>query len=449
MNYQTIKNTFQEKSPLLYYSLSLIIHPRYHINKTYEKIRQRYLYYKLPKLQHNALVRLKNKSTIKCVFFVVQYQGWKYDVVYKLMVKNSRFCPVILICPSVNFGRETMLMHLRDSFNYFKSRNYNVINSYDEEKDKYVDVLSEVCPDIIFYTNPYEGLIDDRYYITNFLETLTVYVPYAFNNNIDHNFCQNLPLHNYVWRYYAESDEHRLYSLKYSNCKGRNVVTTGYPGIESFLDNNYKCRYDDWKIRDNTRKRIIWAPHHTIVNVGKVNYSCFLQYADFMLEMVDKYKNDVQFVFKPHPLLKDRLESFWGKEKTIDYYSKWEKGVNCSFCDGDYVDLFFSSDAMIHDSGSFLIEYLYLNKPVMRTINDIPLEKMYNSFALKCLEQHYFAQSKHDIEQFIQNVISEIDPLKEQRTKFVNEVLMPKGSPSQNIINDILDSIDNQILYRN
>ena len=56
---------------------------------------------------------------------------------------------------------------------------------------------------------------------------------------------------------------------------------------------------------------------------------------------------------------------------------------------------------------------------------------------------------KQDIEVFIQNIIHNIDPLKEQRTKFVNEVLMPKGSPSQNIIDDILDSIDNQILYRN
>jgi len=49
----------------------------------------------------------------------------------------------------------------------------------------------------------------------------------------------------------------------------------------------------------------------------------------------------------------------------------------------------------------------------------------------------------------VNNVINGVDPLKEQRTKFVNNVLMPKGSPSQNIIDDILDSIDNQILYRN
>ena len=104
---------------------------------------------------------------------------------------------------------------------------------------------------------------------------------------------------------------------------------------------------------------------------------------------------------------------------------------------------------MIHDSGSFIAEYLYTNKPVMRTLNNVPLEKMYNPFAIKCLDQYYKAYNEQDIEQFIQNVINGVDPLKEQRTKFVNEVLMPNGSPSQNIIDDILDSIDNQILYRN
>ena len=74
---------------------------------------------------------------------------------------------------------------------------------------------------------------------------------------------------------------------------------------------------------------------------------------------------------------------------------------------------------------------------------------MYNPFAINCLEQYYMAHTEQDIENFIQNVINKVDPLKEQRTKFVNEVLMPKGSPSQNIVNDIIDSIDNQILYRN
>ncbi|MBO5629364.1 MAG: CDP-glycerol glycerophosphotransferase family protein, partial [Aeriscardovia sp.] len=379
-------------------------------------------------------------------FLVVYHQTWKYDGVYELMRNSPLFSPVLLICPIMEFGREKMLQFLKEDYDFFCARHYDVILSYDG--NTYIDLIKDINPDIIFYTNPYEGLIDNRYYITNFLDRLTVYVPYAFNNNIDLNFCHNLPLHNMVWRYYSESEEHRSYSRKISFSKGRNVVVTGYPGIEHLIKRKTLHDCKDWKIKDNHIKRIIWAPHHTIGSKESVVYSCFLRYAEFMLDIADKYKNDVQFVFKPHPMLKSKLDNLWGEDKANYYYDQWKSRDNCNYNNGEYTDLFHTSDAMIHDSGSFLTEYLYVNKPVMRTLNDIPLKDQYNSFALKCLDQYYMAHNEQDIEQFIQNVINEVDPLKEQRTKFVNEVLMPKGSPSKNIIDDILDSIDNQTLYR-
>ena len=85
----------------------------------------------------------------------------------------------------------------------------------------------------------------------------------------------------------------------------------------------------------------------------------------------------------------------------------------------------------------------------MRTLNGIDLSTLHNQFGLRCLDCHYKARTAEEIEVFIKNVINGVDPLKAQRTEFLNEVLKPKDSPSQNIIDDILDSIDNQILYRN
>ena len=61
---------------------------------------------------------------------------------------------------------------------------------------------------------------------------------------------------------------------------------------------------------------------------------------------------------------------------------------------------------------------------------------------------YYLAETAADIETFVRNVISSIDTMKEQRTKFIEEEMMPKGTPSENIVNDILDSIDNQILNK-
>lgn len=400
-------------------------------------------------MQKAALSRLKDKKKIKCVFFALFEEIWKYDGVYNLMQNHPRFEPIILVCPVVNYGRENMLQRMTQCYNYFNDKGYNVIKAYDEKQDQYVDVIQNLSPDIIFYTNPYEGLIDDRYYIFNFSNCLTAYVPYYYNEGVGYNVAYNNLFQNLLWRRYVETPFHLNLSKRYGRNNGRNSVVVGYPGIEPLVNSNREYKSSMWKQQVKDKKRIIWAPHHTLEAAGTCNYSCFIQYSDFMIKMAKKYSEKVQFVFKPHPLLRNKLNKLWGKAKTDDYYELWENMPNTALKDGEYIDLFLSSDAMIHDSGSFLIEYLYVNKPVMRTLNDIPLKKLYNPFALKCLENYYMAHTECDIEMFIQNVINDVDPLKEQRTRFVNEKLMLKGSPSQNIINDILDSIDNQILYRN
>lgn len=419
------------------------------ISAIINSLKEKYYINTIQREQQNALADLQGKAKIRCCFFAIHVEVWKYDDLYKLMLDNPRFEPVVLICPVVNYGYENMIERMRENQLYFEKKGYKTILSYDPDTKKYVDVRKEINPDIIVYTNPYKGLIDDRYYIDKFRDTLTIYVPYSMNNSQAWEANYNLLFYNLLWRHYQITDRHKAYAVKYSRNKGINAVTVGYPGIEGFICPFNNSKVNVWKSDDRKYKRIIWAPHHTITPVGCVYFSCFLRYYEFMIDLAEKYKSQVLFAFKPHPLLKNKLDILWGKEKTKEYYDKWAIMENTSVNEGDYIDLFISSDAMIHDSGSFISEYLYVNKPVMRTLNEVEESEKMNDFAMECIANHYLANNEQDIEQFIQNVINGVDPLKDQRTKFVNEVLMPKGSPSQNIIDDILDSIDNQILYRN
>ena len=407
------------------------------------------LIFKINFLHRKTLKRLERKNIINCVFFVSDIADWKCDNVYKLMSVNKRFNTHVLITPACNYENELVILKQHQCIEFFRSHQYNFIVAFDEDSKTYLDVKKDLSPDIIIYTSPYKSTADKRYYISAFSDALGIYIPYGFTNNKNLDYQYNLLLHNMVWRYYVESENHLYYFKHASRCKGRSGVVTGYPAIENLISPHKKISLKSWKCDNNAKKRIIWAPHHTIETKGIVVYSCFLVYAEFMVQMAQKYKDVVQIAFKPHPLLKTKLYNVWGKDRTDNYYQMWEEMPNTFLCEGDYVDLFLSSDAMIHDSGSFITEYLYVNKPVMRTINDIPLDSMYNSFTLKCLDQYYLARNEQEIEHFIQNVINDEDPLKEKRSNFVNEVLMPKKSPSQSIIDDILDSIDNQILYRN
>lgn len=389
------------------------------------------------------LKRLQGKETIKVAFFAIHSSVWKYDYLYRLMVEHPRFEPVIVVCPVVNYGMENMLHEMDRCYQMFHSRNYNVIRTYNVESKEYLDVKKEINPDIIFYTNPYKGLIDDRYYITNFPDTLTCYVSYNYGNSCLYDVFHNLPMHNLVWRLYAETECHKTYSEKYADNKGINVVVTGYPGVDAFLDKNYAVN-DPWKIKDSTLKRLIWAPHHTIGENELVSYSCFLRYADFMLNLANKYQDRIQVAFKPHPLLRVKLNNYWGEEKTTQYYEEWNKIPNGFLADGDYIDLFLTSDAMIHDSGSFITEYLYTKNPVMRTDNGIDLSKEFNTFALDCLSVYYHGKNENEIESFIINLINGEDALEESRRHFYQEKLLPPNSQwaSYNILNDILSNIN-------
>lgn len=402
--------------------------------------------YIVPRQHKKAIHKLSHKETpIKCVFLALFDSVWKYDGVYRLLQNDPRFEPIILVCPIVNYGYDNMINKMEDCYSFMKNKDYNVILSYDRITHRYVDLRADLNPDIIFYTNPYKGLIDDRYYVDRFADILSVYVPYCAQEGLPTPMSYNLDSHNRFWRCYTISDYHKEYSKSLAVNHGKNVKVTGFPQIELFLKNSKASSDLCWKQKESSKKRIIWAPHHTFEAVGSVDYSTFLKYSHFMIAMAEKYKDQVQWVFKPHPLLRNKLDILWGKDRTETYYSKWEKMENTSYIKGDYVDLFLTSDAMIHDSGSFILEYLYVNKPVLRPLNNIPLNKLYNQFALDCLHNYYFADTEEEIEQFIKMVIVGEDPQKESRTRFLREYLKvdTELTPSHIIVEDIWDSIIN------
>ena len=197
--------------------------------------------------QKDTLLKLKDKQQIRCVFFALFEEIWKVDNVYRLMDGNSRFEPIILVCPIVNYGYDNMVKRMNCCFEYFKNKGYRTLKSYNESDNSYVDVKKDINPDIIVYTNPYKGLIDDRYYITNFSDVLTIYAPYYFGEWNKYPIMYDLLFHNLLWRYYLETPLLGELSKKYSRNKGRNTVVVGYPGIEKLIERDYVSPSNIWR----------------------------------------------------------------------------------------------------------------------------------------------------------------------------------------------------------
>ena len=395
------------------------------------------------KKHKKLIVELIEKKIINVIFLVIHHSIWKYEEVYRLLDKDSRFNVKVVVIPLVRDGKGDMETY-NQTLDYFVSSDYSTLSSYDIQKDSWIDIKKVTRPDIVFFTNPHR-LTFDKYYINEFKDRLTCYVPYAFVviHSIEGHYNQNI--HHLLWKYFVETKYHQAFALSYAKYKVKNIVVSGYPSLDKIFRKSFKP-ISSWKVTNKETMKIIWAPHHTIKGQGcNLDYSSFIEYSDYFLKLLEKRK-DIQIAFKPHPLLKEKLyaDNKWGKEKTDAYYLTWNRLSNGQLEVGPYIDLFFLSDAMITDSASFIAEYLYFNKPLCFTMKDDDVKNRFNSFGKMIFEFLYISKDSLSINVFINNIILEKnDYLKNSRNRFLNETILTKSgkTASENIYNEIIHEL--------
>lgn len=378
--------------------------------------------------------RMRNNPKIKVLFVVSDVSIWKTESLYCEMLRHPRFEPILGVALLTADKPSGAIYKYQTLISYLSKKCYKYIEIFGD------DIKEKIKPNIIFYQQPYEKVIDVNLFFRNNIESLFCYVNYAFNS-IGQEWVGASSFLHYCWQtYYENSITMNYYDSVLPVISRNNAYVTGLP-FQDILEKDKSEFYDPWKQQDCKKKRIIWAPHHTIPSSpSQLEYSTFLECADIMLEIAESYKEEVQFAFKPHPFLLKKLYNYWGKEKTDAYYQKWIRMENTQFESGEYYGLFKHSDALIHDCGSFTIEYLYMRNPVMYLSNGRSHTDTLNCFGKAAYDIHIIGKSKEDILRFIHDVISEEDCKKKEREQFVEKYLkIPKtGNASFNIINCIL-----------
>ena len=319
------------------------------------------------------------------------------------------------------------------------------MRAYNEGQDAWLDLSRDLEADILFFTNPH-AITKSRYYSEAFQKHLSCYVPYAHqvSRYDDYQAQYNQFFHNALWILFAPHEYDKEISTRVARNKGRNVVVSGYPALEQLriqASEKGQSSSDVWKQQAVAKKRIIYAPHHTI-DAPDLPYASFLKYAEFFAESAEKYADTIQWAFKPHPFLRQKLylHQGWGRDRTDKYYEFWASSENTQLEEGEYLELFDESDAMIHDSGSFLAEYHYTLKPVMflKAVED--LENFLNEFGRNALNACYQGTGTDDIEGFINMVLDDDDPMKNRRVEFVETEISPyfaDTTPSKSILSEI------------
>ena len=395
-----------------------------------------------PLIMKQRVNAVKKKDTINVVFLAVNVSMWRYQGIYELMAREERFNVSIVLTISTTYSKEQQAKDLESLRAYFFMKGIEYFD-YDEKADTGFD-MNRLNPDIIFYPQPYDGFSCALHDYKNFRSKLLCFVPYGIGQTEEAWF-YNTQFHNLAWKLYYPFPVDLERSRKIAHNKGRNMVISGYTNFDLYLS---PSATDVWKLKDNRLKRLIWAPHFSIGTKHTIyTHSNFLWMAEMMIKFAQQYENKLQIAFKPHPRLKSELYKHpeWGKVKTDEYYHKWEEMPNTFVETGDFIDLFKTSDAMIHDCSSFSIEYLFVNKPVafvtrdlQSTFSDLP------KFGQQAIKMHYIVKNEKEISAFIEDVVlAENDNMKAQRTDFFLTHLKPQSGLTTNefIVNDIKGSL--------
>lgn len=378
------------------------------------------------KLQNDFNLKLKNLSKkykngqkIKVAFLFMYSTSIQNLCIFDEMLKSDIFDPYFIVNPDVYRSKDNF------DYNYKRTKQElikkygkeRVLDGYDYENEKFIDYTHLF--DMATSNNPYD-IMAHKYFKVSYWGAKKIpmfYISYFYMGRCYvtiNNF--KIEESNYLWKFFAENNGVLDIAKEYQILKGKNIIVTGYPKMD---------KLNDIKISKNTddKKLVIIAPHHTIDD-SDTSVGSFLEYYDIIKELPRKYSRII-FVFRPHPMLIENLNTkYWGKEKTKNYIKELTSNENVIYStEGDYLELFAKSDALIHDCGSFSAEYFYTGKPCAYMFKkNLKPDLIWTDFGRKCINLHYPIKKSQDLYTFIDNVVLKgEDPLQKKREDFASK----------------------------
>ena len=398
----------------------------------------------MPKLHSLKISKIRKKEKIRVLFLVIHRSVWKYQSVYERMLLDPLFDVELLVCPDLLYGEEQMRIEMDTTFRFFEAKGYAVTKSLGQNGSWLP--LSKLSPDLVMFTNQNQ-LTVPNYFAKAYTRHLSIYVPYFFmaTSRADAEIF-NTPMLNAMWRIYWP---HRFAFDAFNSLSegdpNRSSRLTGYPAVEALLTPSRQRGGEVWK-RQAGKKKVIYAPHHSISD-NESRFSTFLRLGPIVKDIAERYSQQVQWSFKPHPHLKPRLylHPSWGKERTDHYFDFWDSQSFTQLNDGEYEALFNQSDAIIHDCSSFIAEYAVTMKPALYLLSKSS-EKLdfLNEFGKCALQSYDTGTTAQHIEEFILRLLDDTQPNEYEAHACFDEYLSELYSgrlPSERIIEDIKEGL--------
>jgi Putative glycosyl/glycerophosphate transferases involved in teichoic acid biosynthesis TagF/TagB/EpsJ/RodC len=205
---------------------------------------------------------------------------------------------------------------------------------------------------------------------------------------------------------------------RYCQAGSAHVISTGHPKLDRFSQGIMESRSGPLAKALGNRRAVLWTPHFSVEEGG---WSTYLQNGETILSAFEK-QDDLALIMRPHPLFFPRLRKLGLMDEEGEAAFRERLKVAGMILDEspDYAEAFACSEAMIADAGSFLLEYLPTQKPVLYL--DQPLGPgLMEEGAF--VQDYYQGRSQGEILAFIEMLARGEDPLKARRLALIPEYL--------------------------
>lgn len=379
-----------------------------------------------------------HKKKNKTIRIIMAYcSEWCATEIYNYFNEKGVDIAVVL-SPFFQGAEENIRKEYVRNREFCESRGFRYIDAFDMGDWKLRVDIRDIQGDVVIYIKPWVSQYAKQASLYNMpLSSVSCYIPYGFMQVKGEQYQFNQPCHSMFTRIYCESEIHRQMYKEFCDIGNSHVEFSGHPKMDPFVQEKDIDDKEIWKgVAENAQMtKIIYSPHWRLSD----GYATFMDNALSILGYAETHTDTTSWIYKPHPHLEMEVVSkgYMSAQEYQDYVSRWEKLPNARvYLQGDYTDIFKTSDCIINDSLSFIAEYMYAHKPMLLLQNK---NEGFNFFGQQAAENVYTCKGNDmdSVVRFIENVRIGKDDMKTAREEFFNTNLnyyLIKGQLASNYI---------------
>lgn len=389
--------------------------------------------------------RARTKRLSNCpihVIFVCHVPAlWSmFDSIYRALQDDARFAVTVVTLPYRHSTLADGQYKDEGIDNYLRERSIPTLEGRDRHTGRWLDPLT-LDPDYVFFQTPYR-LFDESWSVERISIACRVcHIPYAtdiFRGGIDETIHPEW-FFKHVHLFFKEGELNKeLFLDRYPAPPewldtGR-IKVSGQPKLD-FIASGRLFSDAIWKGGDRTRgRRVLWTPRWNTAD----GVCHFFDYKDFFQQYFGN-RPDASFVFRPHPLC---LQNFvaTGEMSSADQHlmlAAYDASPNMLLDrSGGYHDTFMTSDMIVTDLSSMLLEYFATGKPVIYTHRENQFNPLGERLAAGC----YWVRNQQELQSTLDMLMDGDDPMRAQRLDIIKKAFhFPDGGAGAGIGRMLLD----------